>query len=122
VANAANIEVKGKSTGLPLLASVNVGALANAGAAATQAAIAAQDVVHQQQAAARQALPSIFTVRVLGFGNDAPAAAPGAGNGADTQAVSYDPHSTVRVLGVGELPEPARRQLTERERSNLGGL
>ncbi|HEY4317902.1 MAG TPA: filamentous hemagglutinin family protein, partial [Herbaspirillum sp.] len=29
VANAANIEVKGKSTGLPLLASVNVGALAN---------------------------------------------------------------------------------------------
>ncbi|HEY4317067.1 MAG TPA: hypothetical protein VGN04_05665, partial [Herbaspirillum sp.] len=119
VANAANIEVKGKSTGLPLLASVNVGALANAGAAATQAAIAAQDVVHQQQAAARQALPSIFTVRVLGFGSEAPAGSD------DTPAskprtVGYDTHGAVQVLGQMDLSPQALEKLTPTERRNLG--
>jgi filamentous hemagglutinin family protein len=126
VVNAANIVVQGKSTGIPMIAEVNVGALTNASAAASQAAMAAQDVVQRERAAARQALPSIFTVRVLGFGSDTAGAGAGEtggnGDGADMQPVSYDPRSTVRVLGVGELPDAARRQLTERERSNLGGL
>ena len=70
VVNAANIQVKGESTGIPVVAAVNVGALTNASAAASSAATAAQDTVQRERAAARQALPSIFTVRVLGFGNE----------------------------------------------------
>jgi filamentous hemagglutinin family protein len=104
VVDAANIEVKGKSTGLPLVASVNVSALTNASAAASQAAIAAQDVVQRERAAARQALPSIFTVRVLGFGNDAAGgdtAAPSSAPGLQSRGLPYDPASPVQLIGVG---------------------
>ncbi len=50
VVNAANIQVKGESAGLPVVASVNVGALTNASAAASQAAMAAQDTVQRERA------------------------------------------------------------------------
>ncbi|MRT32853.1 hypothetical protein FGX01_03145, partial [Xylella fastidiosa subsp. multiplex] len=79
---AANIQVKGESAGLPVVASVNVGALTNASAAAAQATMAAQDVMQRERASARQALPSVFTVRVLGFGDEAPAPAPAPSGGA----------------------------------------
>ncbi|SFQ74163.1 filamentous hemagglutinin family N-terminal domain-containing protein, partial [Variovorax sp. OK605] len=42
VVNAENIQVKGQSVGIPVIAAVNVGALTNASAAASQAAAAAQ--------------------------------------------------------------------------------
>jgi filamentous hemagglutinin family protein len=110
VVNAANIQVQGKSTGLPVVASVNVGALTNASAAAAQATMAAQDQVHQQQAAARQALPSIFTVRVLGFGSDpaddgdtAPVSQP---SGLQSKDVSYDPANPVQLIGVDQDLDP----------------
>jgi filamentous hemagglutinin family protein len=130
VANAANIEVKGKSTGLPLLASVNVGALANAGAAASQAALAAQDVVGRERNAARQALPSIFTVRVLGFGDEPaggaqPAPQPGANQqGSASQdgtqrKAGYDPASPFQVLGQGKLDAGQMARLTEAEQKRL---
>ncbi|RIX85270.1 filamentous haemagglutinin family protein [Acidovorax cavernicola] len=127
VVNAANIQVKGESAGLPVVASVNVGALTNASAAASQASMAAQDVMQRERAAARQALPSVFTVRVLGFGNEP--ASGGAGNGAQapadgakatTTAASYNPRSVIRVLGGGgNLPPAMSRQLTDEERANL---
>ncbi|MDP9881268.1 filamentous hemagglutinin family protein [Variovorax boronicumulans] len=128
VVNAANIQVKGESAGLPVVASVNVGALTNASAAASQASMAAQDVMQRERAAARQALPSVFTVRVLGFGNEP--ASGGAGNGAQapadgakattTTAASYNPRSVIRVLGGGgTLPPAMSRQLTDEERANL---
>ncbi|MGF6347152.1 filamentous haemagglutinin family protein [Variovorax sp. W2I14] len=133
VVNAANIQVKGESSGLPVIASVNVGALTNASAAASQAGIAAQDVMQRERAAARQALPSVFTVRVLGFGNE-PAGggdssnnnSNGGNNNDDAPAgkastpVSYNPRSVIRVLGGGgSLPPAASRQLTDEERANL---
>jgi filamentous hemagglutinin family protein len=126
VANAANIQVQGKSTGIPVLAQVNVGALTNASAAASQAAIAAENVVHQQQAAARQALPSIFTVTVLGFGND-PAAGdksvqPGA-KSSDVQSsvnVSYNATSPLQFVGVnGDLDPKQVARLNDNERRQL---
>ncbi|SFP71388.1 filamentous hemagglutinin family N-terminal domain-containing protein [Variovorax sp. PDC80] len=121
VVNAANIQVQGKSAGIPVVAAVNVGALTNASAAASQAAMAAQDTVQRERTAARQALPSVFTVRVLGFGNESPAGGPDApANAPRREPVSYDATSSVRVLGVGDLPDSARRQLTPRERANLG--
>ncbi|KAF1044734.1 MAG: Heme/hemopexin-binding protein [Herbaspirillum frisingense] len=117
VVNAANIQVQGKAAGLPVVAAVNVGALTNASAAASSAAMAAQDAVSRDRAAARQSLPSVFTVRVLGFGADSGAAAqpvqPSAGSG-------YDRASFVQVAGHGQAlrPELASR-LTEAEKRSL---
>jgi hypothetical protein len=65
VLNAANIQVQGKVTGLPVIAIPNVAA-ANAGNAA---AGAAQQAAQQVAANPRQnMIPSIFIVQVLGFG------------------------------------------------------
>ncbi|WP_176801100.1 filamentous hemagglutinin family protein [Variovorax sp. EL159] len=122
VVNAANIQVKGESSGLPVIASVNIGALTNASAAASQASMAAQDAMQRERAAARQALPSVFTVRVLGFGNE-----PAPDNNSNSEApagkagtpVAYNPRSVIRVLGGGSLPPSASRQLTDEERANL---
>jgi hypothetical protein len=107
VVNAANIQVQGKSTGLPVVAMVNVAALTNASAAASQAAMAAQDTVQQQQAASRAALPSIFTVQVLGFGSE-PADGDGAANAPppatgrqSSLGLPYDPANPVQFVGVG---------------------
>jgi filamentous hemagglutinin family protein len=120
VVNAANIQVKGESAGIPTVAAVNVAALTNASAAASQATVAAQDAVQRERTAARQALPSIFTVRVLGFGNE-----PASGEETPTDdkrgtPVSYNPRSVIRVLGgSASLPPSASRQLTDEERANL---
>ena len=70
VVNAANIQVQGKSSGVPVVAAVNTGALSSASSAASSASDAAEGVARDQQAASRQRQPSIFTVQVLGFGNE----------------------------------------------------
>jgi hypothetical protein len=121
VMNAANIQVKGEAKGMPTVASVNVAAMTNASAAATQATTAAQEVVQRERAATRSAQPSVFTVRVLGFGSDAPPDSAQAvpADGARIEAADYNPRSAVRVLGLGPLPESATRQLTAQERSRL---
>ncbi|OHV97083.1 hemagglutinin [Janthinobacterium lividum] len=106
VVNAANIAVKGEAMGMPTIAAVNVGALSNASAAASQATAAAQDVLQRERATARQNLPSIFTVRLIGFGNEpmegegeAPPP-PRAGLQA-SRGLPYDPASPVQFVGVG---------------------
>ncbi len=121
VMNAANIQVKGEAKGMPTVASVNVAAMTNASAAATQATTAAQEVVQRERAATRSAQPSVFTVRVLGFGSDAPpdSARATPADDARIEAADYNPRSAVRVLGLGPLPESATRQLTAQERSRL---
>jgi len=115
VINAANIQVKGDAVGIPTIAAVNVGALTNASAAASSAATAAQDSVQRARNEARQALPSIFTVRVLGFGNE--------GGGNETRPVpagaGYQNGSAFQVLGQGNLTDAQRARLTETERRNL---
>ena len=115
VVNAANIQTQGKSTGLPVAAMVNTNAMASASAAANSATQAADQVGRQQQDAARQRAPSIFSVRVLGFGDER---LPGDEAGA-SRAPLDDRQSSVRVLGTGALDEQARARLTEEERSNL---
>ncbi|MCY1543907.1 hypothetical protein D9M68_797460 [compost metagenome] len=122
VVNAANIQVKGESAGLPVVASVNVGALTNASAAASQAVGAAQEAMQRERAAARQALPSVFSVRVLGFGNEAAdgAAAPSDAGRAAARPVGYDVHSPVQVLGRGPLGDAQKTKLTAQERRLLG--
>ena len=115
VVNAANIQTQGKSTGLPVAAVVNTNAMASASAAANSATQAAEQVGRQQQDAARQRAPSIFSVRVLGFGDER---LPGGEAGA-SRAPLDDRQSSVQVLGTGALDEQARARLTEGERSNL---
>ncbi len=126
VLNADNIQVKGESKGIPVIAAVNIGALTNASAAASEAAMAAQDVMQRERAAARQALPSTFTVRVIGFGNEpmeGGAAAPRRDGSQPVsyqqQPVRYDPASAFQVLGQGPLDASQRARLTEAERRRL---
>jgi len=105
IVNAANIQVQGQSKGIPVVAAVNTGALASASAAASNAATAAQDAVSRSRDAARQAMPSIINVQILGFGGGdagatlAPPAAP-----QSASPVSYNPGGVVQVLGADGNP------------------
>ncbi|MCE0483751.1 MAG: filamentous hemagglutinin family protein [Methylacidiphilales bacterium] len=72
VLNAGNIQVGGKSAGVPTTAAPNIAGLSAAGSVAGAANSAASDVSHQNsnQAAGQQAEtpPSIIVVEVLGYG------------------------------------------------------
>lgn len=120
VVNADNIQAQGDVSGVPMVAAVNIGALTNASAAASSAAEAAQDTVARSRAAARQALPSIISVQILGFGEEGgmgsfatPPTAP-----SPAQPVSYNPASTVQLVGNGQLTDVQRGQLTAKEQAN----
>ncbi|GJG96816.1 filamentous haemagglutinin family protein [Cupriavidus pauculus] len=119
VVNAENIQVQGKATGIPVVAAVNVGALTNASAAASQAANAAQEAVQRERSAARQAMPSVFTVRVLGTGGEPAEGAVRPREGASLQTPSYDHKGAVQVLGQMSLDSAALGQLTPTERRSL---
>ncbi|WP_432729966.1 filamentous haemagglutinin family protein [Variovorax sp. W6] len=121
VVNADNVAVQGKSTGLPVVATVNVGALTNASAAASQAATAAQDVLQRERQAQRQALPSVFTVRVVGFGDEPAGGAPGTGEvrRKPAEQASYDPSGFVQMVGHGALTDAQIGRLSENERRGL---
>ncbi|OLF54046.1 filamentous hemagglutinin family protein [Pseudomonas chlororaphis] len=116
VVNAANIQTQGKSSGIPVTAAVNTGAITSASSAASSATQAAEDVARQQQAASRQNLPSVFTVQVLSFGQERLAPTQ---DGASRANPTYNPDSPVQVLGAGPLSDQARQQLTEEERRQL---
>jgi len=118
VVNADNIKVQGEATGIPTVAAVNVAALTNASSAASSAATAAQDVMQRERGVARQNLPSIFTVRVLGFGSES--VDEGSRQGASTASPSrYDPSGVVQVIGAGSLTTAQMQPLTESERRGL---
>ena len=122
VVNAANIAVKGEAIGIPTMAAVNVGALTSASAAASQASTAAQEVLQRERIAARQSLPSVFTVRVLGFGNEPVGEGGARSSGASGSTdVRYRPGSALQVLGQAQrMGEGTRNQLTPAERRTLG--
>ncbi|GAA4339743.1 hypothetical protein GCM10023144_38300 [Pigmentiphaga soli] len=123
-----NIQVQGTTLGLPPRGA-DVTALTNASVASAQASIAAQDIVQRERASARQALPSIFTVRVLGFGPapadpvqpEAPAGpASQAPAGTSRARVGYDTGNPVQVLGHGgQFDQAVLSRLTEEERRSL---
>ena len=79
--------------------------------------MAAQDSVQRARDAARQALPSVFTVRVLGFGEGAP------DNGrppVSSARPGYDPASFVQVAGHGQEIRPELvSHLTDEEKRLL---
>ena len=115
VVNAANIQTQGKSSGVPVSAAVNTGAMSSASAAGAAASQAAEDAARSQQAAAKQGRASIVTVEVLGFGSEPVERKP-----QDQQKTSgYNPNSPVQVLGAGPLSDQARAQLTDEERQQI---
>ncbi len=124
VVNAANIQAAGEVVGVPVLAAVNVGALTSASAASSSAATAAQDTVQRGRAAARQAMPSIFSVQVLGFGSEpvggkreVSAYAP---SGLQSKSPRYDPTSYVQLIGHGpDFKADMLARLTDDERRQL---
>ena len=113
VVNAANIQTQGKSSGVPVSATVNTGAMSSASAAGAAASQAAEDAARSQQAAAKQGRPSIVTVEVLGFGTEPVPREP------EQKSSSYNPNSPVQVLGAGPLSEQARARLTDEERKQI---
>ncbi len=117
VMNAENIQVQGKSVGIPTIAAVNVGALTNASATAAQAAAAAQDAVSRDRASARQNQPSIFSVRMLDASTSGDVTGKPRADGGRT--LRYDPASPVQVLGQMNLSEAQLQTLTPTERKNL---
>lgn len=121
VANAANIQVQGESTGVPVAATVNTGALSSASAAATSAVNAAQDSAQRAQNAARQNQPSVINVQILGYGEEPVAGvAPMPQAGAAAAAVpKYDAGSAVQVLGAGPLDASETANLSVEERRKL---
>jgi hypothetical protein len=68
VLNAANIEVGGKSTGIPVVAAPNLGAVEAAAAAAGAATAIASNAAQQQQSQRAQAANSTITVEIIGYG------------------------------------------------------
>ncbi|WZB60705.1 filamentous hemagglutinin family protein [Achromobacter xylosoxidans] len=128
VVNAANIQAQGESKGIPATATVNTGALTSASSAASSATQSAQDMTRQQQASARQNLPSIISVQILGYGNEPASGATGEGAAPagqpprrDGSASGYDPRSVFQMLGNGDIPEAQRARLTDAERRRLSG-
>ncbi|WP_191625716.1 filamentous haemagglutinin family protein [Pandoraea sputorum] len=127
VLNADNIQVQGKSVGIPTIAAVNVGALTNASATAAQAAAAAQDAVSRDRASQRAGQSSIFTVRMLGAsvqGSEGEAQGkPSAANGDAARygaGYRYDAASPVQILGMGGKVDPALwRSLSDAERKRM---
>ncbi|MBM0106348.1 filamentous hemagglutinin family protein [Steroidobacter sp. S1-65] len=126
VVNAENIQVQGEATGVPVLAQVNVSALTDASQAATTAVTAAQEVMRRERAATRESLPSIFSVRVLGFGNETSRddrADTGATSRSNLQSGvqrSYDPSKLAQIVGLGNNIDPKHwARLTEEERRRL---
>ncbi len=115
VVNAANIQTQGKSSGVPVSAAVNTGAMSSASAAGAAASQAAEDAARSQQAAARQGRASIVTVEVLSFGSEPVQR----GHEDASRAPGYNPNSPVQVLGAGPLSDQARARLTDDERQQI---
>ncbi|MDQ0081362.1 hypothetical protein J2W35_001701 [Variovorax boronicumulans] len=62
----------------------------------------------------------MFTVRVLGFGDEPASGGTGEVRGAAATKVGYDANSPVQLLGRGALGEAQKAKFTARERQLLG--
>ncbi|WP_396332881.1 filamentous haemagglutinin family protein [Burkholderia anthina] len=116
VANADNIQVQGKATGIPMVQAVNTGALTAASSAASAAGQMAQDLAKNNAGGGQRRWT--ISVQVEGFG-DAGGADQKKRRGSET--VGYRPNASVAVLGLGEPGDTQRRFLTREEQNRLNG-
>jgi filamentous hemagglutinin family protein len=124
VVNADNIKVQGDAAGIPMVAAANIGALTSASTAANAAVAGAQEALQRDRANARDNLPSVFTVRVLGFGNEPVVRSEedklSSSSFPAGQSGNYNKKSTVQVAGLGNQIDPAIwAQLTTDEKRRL---
>ncbi|WPO40258.1 hypothetical protein [Tardiphaga sp. 42S5] len=115
IVNAANIQVQGSSSGIPTVQAPSITAAlssSNATAATQQTATPTQTTTNN---------PSVIIVEVLGYGG-------GEGSTpADSEDLkrskrserSYDHNSAFQVVGVGELNETEKQNLSMSERQSL---
>ncbi|WP_414016426.1 filamentous haemagglutinin family protein [Burkholderia stagnalis] len=115
VVNADNIQVTGKSTGIPLVQAVNTGALTAASAAASAASQVAQDLAKNNAAGGSQRRWTI-TVQVEGFGDSG---ADGGAKRRKSEQVGYDPSNAVSLLGFGSAGPTQRTLLSKDELGKL---
>jgi filamentous hemagglutinin family protein len=124
VLNAANIQVQGKSTGVPTVAAVDTGALTAASAATSAVTQIAQNLVRNNAGGVQQR-HWIITVQVEGFGD---ANDDNSNDGNDNRKkrrpgqVSYNPSSEVSIVGYGKVGDTQRAYLTKDEIGKLGGI
>ncbi|WP_396332882.1 filamentous haemagglutinin family protein [Burkholderia anthina] len=118
VANADNIQVTGKATGIPMVQAVNTGALTAASSAASAASQMAQDLARNNAAGGSQRRWTI-SVQVEGFGET---------NGDDrrkrnrAEQVGYDSSNAVSILGFGKVGASQRMALSDEEQRRLGKM
>jgi hypothetical protein len=123
VANADNVQVQGKTTGIPAVASVDTGALTAASAATSAATQMAQDLV-KRNASGGQQRHWIISVLVEGFG-DTDEDDDRKRKKSKSNPVSYNPNDMLQVVGHGKLtPQQLSRlaalgQLSDAERRSL---
>ncbi|MGG1948121.1 filamentous hemagglutinin family protein [Trinickia sp. NRRL B-1857] len=109
VANADNIQVTGTSTGIPVAQAANTGALTAASSASSAASQMAQDLAKKNASGGGQRRWSI-SVQVEGFGE--------ANDDRDDrkrrkhEQVSYDPTSSVSVVGFGATSSSEQRNVS----------
>jgi filamentous hemagglutinin family protein len=119
VANTDNIQVQGKTTGIPVVAAVDTGALSAASAATSAVTQMAQNLVRNNASGVPQR-HWIITVQVEGFGDS--------GNDDDTRkkrkpgAVRYKSSSAVSILGFGGVGNTQRAFLSKEEQDKLGKI
>jgi hypothetical protein len=120
VANVDNIQVQGKTTGIPVVNAVNTGALTAASSAASAASQMAQDIV-KKNAGGVQQRHWIISVQVEGFGGSDDDS-DGGRKKRKPSPVSYQPSTPIMVLGFGNLGDAQRAYLNKEEQSKLGKL
>ncbi|GAB2916049.1 hypothetical protein GCM10027093_63190 [Paraburkholderia jirisanensis] len=117
VLNAANIQVQGQSTGIPVAASVDTGALTAASAATSGVTAQAQNLA-RNNASQTQPRHWVISVQVEGFGD---ADDDDSRKKRKPVSVGYNASSSIVVLGFGGIGDAQRAYLTREERSKLGG-
>ncbi|KLU24892.1 filamentous hemagglutinin [Caballeronia mineralivorans PML1(12)] len=119
VANVDNIQVQGKSTGIPVVQAVNTGALTAASSAASAASQMAQDIARNNASGVGQRRWTI-TVEVEGFGD---AGGDEVRKKRKTDQVGYDSSSAVSILGFGDtIGQTQRSVLSKEEQQRLGKI
>ncbi|MEI9916065.1 MAG: filamentous hemagglutinin family protein [Methylovirgula sp.] len=124
VLNAFNIQVQGVTEGVPTVAAPNIAALDSASSASGAATKA---ITSTGQGAGTNTQPSILIVEIEGYG--------GGDGTSETQPQhpqnrkkqnvhasgddTYDPDSTFRVVGSGNLTDEQKKKLSNEERNNL---